>query len=43
MAKLQKFLGTRVYELRLKANITQAQLAERAGEKNMARGPSCDS
>jgi transcriptional regulator with XRE-family HTH domain len=34
MAKLQKLLGSRVYELRLKANLTQAQLAEKADVSN---------
>ena len=34
MAKLQKLLGARVYELRSRSNLTQAQLAERAGVSN---------
>ena len=34
MAKLQKLLGIRIYELRLKAGMTQAQLAEKAEVSN---------
>ena len=34
MAKLQKFLGTRVYELRKRVNLTQAQFAEKVGVSN---------
>ena len=34
MAKLQKLLGTRVYELRKRVKLTQAQFAERAGVSN---------
>jgi len=34
MAKLQKQLGARIYELREKANLTQAQLAEKANVSN---------
>lgn len=34
MAKLQKLLGTRIYELRKRANLTQAQFAERANVSN---------
>ena len=34
MAKLQKLLGTRVYELRRRANLTQGQFAERANVSN---------
>ena len=34
MAKLQKLLGTRVYELRRRANLTQSQFAERANVSN---------
>jgi transcriptional regulator with XRE-family HTH domain len=34
MAKLQKLLGTRVYELRRRLNFTQAQFAERVGVSN---------
>jgi len=34
MAKLQKLFGARVYELRIRANLTQAQFAERAGVSN---------
>ena len=34
MAKLQKQLGARVYELREKAGLTQAQLAEKSNVSN---------
>ena len=34
MAKLQKLLGTRVYELRKRVNLTQAQFAEKVGVSN---------
>jgi transcriptional regulator with XRE-family HTH domain len=34
MAKLQKQLGARIYELREKANLTQAQLAEKTNVSN---------
>ncbi|MEA1971267.1 MAG: helix-turn-helix transcriptional regulator [Thermodesulfobacteriota bacterium] len=34
MAKLQKLLGTRVYELRKRVNLTQAQFAEKASVSN---------
>lgn len=34
MAKLQKLLGTRVYELRKRGNLTQAQFAEKVGVSN---------
>ncbi|MFH1637556.1 MAG: helix-turn-helix transcriptional regulator, partial [Candidatus Woesearchaeota archaeon] len=34
MAKLQKLLGARVYELRRRVNLTQAQFAERVGVSN---------
>ena len=34
MAKLQKLLGARVYELRKRVNLTQAQFAERVGVSN---------
>lgn len=34
MAKLQKHLGARVYELREKSGLTQAQLAEKANVSN---------
>ncbi len=34
MAKLQKHVGARIYELRTKANLTQAQLAEKADVSN---------
>ena len=34
MAKLQKLLGTRVYELRRRLNLTQAQFAEKVGVSN---------
>jgi len=34
MAKLQKLLGTRVYELRRRLILTQAQFAERVGVSN---------
>lgn len=34
MAKLQKLLGTRVYELRKRVNLTQEQFAEKAGVSN---------
>lgn len=34
MAKLQKLLGVRIYELRLKTKLTQAQLAERVDVSN---------
>lgn len=48
MVKLQKLFGTRVYELRLKANLTQAQLAEKADVSNdtisrIERGLRCPS
>lgn len=48
MAKLQQLFGSRVYELRLKANITQAQLAEKADVSNdtisrIERGLRCPS
>jgi transcriptional regulator with XRE-family HTH domain len=34
MAKLQKLFGSKIYELRLKADLTQAQLAEKADVSN---------
>ena len=34
MAKLQKLLGARVYELRKRGNLTQAQFAEKVGVSN---------
>ena len=48
MAKLQKFLGTRVYELRKRVNLTQAQFAEKVGVSNdtisrIERGIRCPS
>lgn len=48
MAKLQKLFGSKIYELRLKADLTQAQLAEKADVSNDAisrieRGLRCPS
>jgi len=48
MTKLQKLLGARVYELRLKAGLTQAQLAEKTDVSNetisrIERGQRCPS
>jgi transcriptional regulator with XRE-family HTH domain len=34
MARLQELLGARIYELRLKAGLTQAQLAEKTDVSN---------
>lgn len=48
MARLQKLLGARIYELRLKAGLTQAQLAEKTDVSNetisrIERGQRCPS